>query len=324
MVKRLYSRQAPKCQAMPANARLYFLLARTPLHMGCGDSLGAIDKPTKRHVVTNHPLVPGSSLKGCLREPAEHAWQVDNVNVSKEQLQVLFGNDKGGTGMLSPQDGQLLLLPVACWAGGWAWVTAPAVLQRLRRCAQTCNMPKQPPLPSVPAMPKGQTQSALISSGSPLVSAYEDSNYVVLAEEALGAEESTAIGEWANWLAAYAMAGEPTDWVAEFKNRIAIVPDDVFDWLCETATDVRARNRLDEKTGQTVAHHLWREECVPEDAVFYGVLSAQPVQDNPAGFTEAQALAVPSACDLQLGGKGSVGYGWASFRPVSAAQGPVA
>lgn len=299
---------------MPAqNARLYFLVCRTPLHIGCGDALGAIDKPTKRHVVTTHPQVPGSALKGCLRDPAMGSWTLAGQKLDIDQKRALFGSENA-TGMLSPQDGALLLMPVACWAGGWAWVTSPAVLHRLRRAALATALADAPPA-TVPALPALQT--ALTPENSLLLTSYgADLRAVVLAEEHLDQQVDATVGEWAAWLRRTAMAGEPADWCTEFERRLAVVHDEVFDWLATVGTDVRARNRI-EDDGVAAAHHLWREECVPEDAVFYGVLCAQPVPAHGGVLSERQALEAPTACELQLGGKGSVGYGWVSFRPAA-------
>lgn len=305
---------------MPSrNARLYFLVCRTPLHIGCGDALGAIDKPTKRHVVTTHPQVPGSALKGCLKGPAVSAWQLGSEPLGEKRAEALFGGTSA-TGMLSPQDAALLLMPVACWAGGWAWVTSPAVLHRLRRAAVAADLADPPPqaMPNPPAL-----QTALTPDKSLLVTKHEGVEAVVLAEEQLDWKPDDFVAEWAEWLARNAMAGEPADWCEDFKCRLAVVHDEVFDWLATVGTDVRARNRI-EDDGVAADHHLWREECVPEDAVFYGVLCAQPVPGHRAMISERQALEAPVACELQLGGKGSVGYGWVSFRPAALPLAPQA
>jgi CRISPR-associated protein Cmr4 len=298
---------------MTSNARLYFLVCRSPLHLGCGDSLGAIDKPIKRHVVTKHPLVPGSAIKGCLKEPARAAWHLDGVQLSEIQHEALLsGADK--TSMLSPQDAALLLLPVACWAGGWAWVTSPAILHRLRRTASRAALVGLPDEVPAPALEVASTPL-----DSVLITRHQGTVSVVLAEELLDCQPEKIVAEWADWLALHAMRGEAAPWVAQFKKRFVVVHDEVFDWLATVGTDVRARNKIG-PDGVAADHHLWREECVPEDTVFIGTLSVQPVPEYADVLTERQALRAPAACDLQLGGKGSVGYGWVSFRPVAVAS----
>ena len=49
-------------------AMLMFVHALTSLHAGTGQGVGVIDLPIARERATDLPLVPGSSLKGCLRE----------------------------------------------------------------------------------------------------------------------------------------------------------------------------------------------------------------------------------------------------------------
>jgi hypothetical protein len=80
------------------------------------------------------------------------------------------------------------------------------------------------------------------------------------------------------------------------------------------AMDVRARNRIGD-SGTAADTALWREECVPEEALFAGTLCAQRVPRH--ALTEEHVLALPQASEMQMGGKGSVGYGWVSFMPMA-------
>src|SRR5437879_1083059 len=45
-----------------------FLHAQTALHPGSGTALGVVDLPVQRERHTQWPLVPGSALKGILRD----------------------------------------------------------------------------------------------------------------------------------------------------------------------------------------------------------------------------------------------------------------
>ena len=317
MTETMPNTPTPSLSSSP-NARLYFLLTRTPLHIGCGDSLGHIDKPVMRHVVTGHPLVPGSEVKGCVKGPAEFAWKFGDAATISSQLDSLFGKSgDNGAGMVCPQDAQLLLLPVACWAGGWAWVTCPAVLHRLRRSCATLNLGTTPTLPAVPTLNSSQSAALTEQCQGVLLSKTRSGDWLVLGEAALIGDVVPEASQWAEWLASTAWGSEADDWKAEFRRRLAIVPDEVFDWLAEVATDVRAHNKLGED-GVAEDKHLWRQEYVPEDAVFWGAITVQPVGNNPGKLTEAQALAAAQNCEIQLGGRASVGCGWASLRPISA------
>ncbi|TMQ11910.1 MAG: hypothetical protein E6J90_33420, partial [Deltaproteobacteria bacterium] len=56
---------------MTQSAKLYFIHATSPLHAGVGTGLDAINLPTARERWTGYPFLPGSSVKGVLREVAE-------------------------------------------------------------------------------------------------------------------------------------------------------------------------------------------------------------------------------------------------------------
>ena len=53
-------------------ARMLFLHALSPLHAGTGQGAGAIDLPVAREKATGLPYLPGSSLKGVLRDACKN------------------------------------------------------------------------------------------------------------------------------------------------------------------------------------------------------------------------------------------------------------
>ena len=322
-----------------SNSRPYLLLCRSPLHVGCGLSLDDIDLPVMRNVVTGHPMVPGSTLKGCIQEPAATAWSATaGSRLANETLASLFGAEDasptapvaetpsaesrkragGATGMLCPQDAQLLAMPVASLAGGWAWATSPAVLHRLGRRLLQCGAAALPPVPEPPAQDGNDV--ALVAAGTPLVFNWADQRRLALADIPLLPEESTTLSAWACWIARSAYPGDE-HWQSLVESRFVVVDDEVFDHFCRAATDVRSRNSIGDE-GVTDDKFLWREECVPEESLFYGTVSVQAVQDNPGRLDEAQALGFVKACSLQIGGKASVGYGFVDFMPLDAGDAP--
>ena len=111
-------------------ANLFHLHALSPLHCGTGQSTSVIDLPIARAKATQLPIVPGSSLRGVLRE---HFTRADG-DIAK----TLFGplsirsNDEAFAGALSIGDAHLLALPVRCLAGIVSYVTSPFILRALR------------------------------------------------------------------------------------------------------------------------------------------------------------------------------------------------
>ena len=70
------------------NTRIFHLHALSALHVGTGQGIGAVDLPIARSRATNLPLVPGSALKGVLRDEAKEKW-----HLNQDDIQALFGAD---------------------------------------------------------------------------------------------------------------------------------------------------------------------------------------------------------------------------------------
>ncbi|MCX7739384.1 MAG: RAMP superfamily CRISPR-associated protein, partial [Hydrogenothermaceae bacterium] len=72
------------------NRKSYFFKVVTPLHVGAGQGLSYVDLPIVREVHTQFPFVPGSSIKGavrdyCLRSLAGK-YQIEKVSVLDNAL----------------------------------------------------------------------------------------------------------------------------------------------------------------------------------------------------------------------------------------------
>lgn len=128
----------------------YYIHALTALHAGTGQGVGVIDLPIAREKSTGLPIVPGSGIKGVLREelnpsnsgksdlqPCKDANEKDIE--AEECWKIFFGPEakdaegSGFAGALNIQDAQLLCLPVRSVYGVFAWVTCPFILQRYQR-----------------------------------------------------------------------------------------------------------------------------------------------------------------------------------------------
>ena len=93
--------------------KLLYLFTRTPLHVGAGSSVGAVDQPVMRERHTGFPIIPGSSIKGVLRDHNKTPKEGDTVfgrEASKD--------DSGHVGELSFSEAKLLLFPVRFASSG--------------------------------------------------------------------------------------------------------------------------------------------------------------------------------------------------------------
>ena len=72
--------------------KILYLFTRTPLHVGAGSSVGAIDQPIQRERHTGFPIIPASSLKGTFAD----AWNgglLEEANEKGEKKKVLLYYD---------------------------------------------------------------------------------------------------------------------------------------------------------------------------------------------------------------------------------------
>ena len=283
-------------------ARLFHLHALSALHCGTGQSAGVVDLPIARARATQLPIVPGSSLRGVLREQVTKRPGTD--------AETLFGprtirSDQGAfAGALSIGDAHLLALPVRCLAGVVSFVTCPFILRRHKRDVERAGA-------SPPALPREPDKGAARVTPQSVNLVQPKSRKLVL--EDLQAHTDDALVPWAQRIARAVHPGDDdaqTDVVA----RLALVSDDVMSFLAETATDVRARIRLDPKTGTVARGALWYEEHLPAETVLWGVfaVAGSSKKDDPRTADDL-ARTVPDDELLQLGGNASVGSGLVRF-----------
>lgn len=275
---------------------LLFVHALSPLHAGTGQGIGAIDLPVAREKATGVPYLPGSSLKGVLRDRAQvMGWDADS-------LFAVFGPDTESAsehaGALQIGDAKLLLLPVRSLYGVFAHVTSPYLLQRFRREADLAGL-EGPEVPS-----PSREEEVLLAPGSVLQNQNKDDRKVYLEDLDLEARESAQVAEWEDWLS------RATE--APVKGRLAVAHDDLMGFLLETATEVVARTRLDDEVKTVARGALWYEESLPAESVLYSLARAE------RSFRKGRDLgakAVLTACEgllegaVQLGGKATVGRG---------------
>ena len=129
-------------------SKILYLFTRTPLHVGAGASVGAIDQPIVRERHTGFPIIPASALKGTFAD----AWNdqlFEEKNDKQETRKVrvkadgtaseaawLFGSDSdkhAAAGALQFSEARLLAFPIRSARGSFAWITCPLILQRAVR-----------------------------------------------------------------------------------------------------------------------------------------------------------------------------------------------
>jgi len=276
----------------------YILHALSPLHAGTGQAADIIDLPIARMRATGIPFVPGSSIKGVLRD-------VRKASLNDNEWRAVFGPDttraEEHAGALIVTDARLLALPVRSFRGTFAWVTSPLLLTLARRDLASGETLNVPPIDGRKAL---VTQSAATVVG----------NKVYL--EDLDLPASNGVSSIADWAALIgAVFGDDHEM---FEKRFVVVDDETMTFLWETATQVDARVRIDAETRTVAKRALWLEESLPPETLLIGVLLADRSRKKDVKLDpdEVLAKAVPGAEVIQFGGKATVGRGRCRLLPL--------
>ena len=291
-------------------AMLFHLQALSALHCGTGQSVGVVDLPIARARATQLPIVPGSSLRGVLRQ------QVTGKRSGNPQdVETLFGprsikSDKDAfAGALAVGDAHLLLLPVRCLAGIVSYVTAPFILRRYERDMERAGAKN--PLPPVDAPTAGR---AKVTTTSVNCMDGGGDEKLVLEDLDLPADGDHALDELANHIAQQVYRHDADAQKEDLVDRFALLPDDVMSFLAETATEVRSRIAINPDTGVVRKGALWYEENLPAETVLWGVFalsSSNRLNDTRSADQLRDIL--PGDTLLQLGGNAGVGRGLVRF-----------
>jgi CRISPR-associated protein Cmr4 len=300
-------------------SKAYLLHALSPLHAGTGHAADVIDLPIARMKATGIPIVPGSSVKGVLREARKNAppEKRNNDNAWDEKVLATFGPDNNRAeehaGALVVADARLLALPVRSFKGTFAWVTSPLLLRLalrdLGKSEQECPIPSLPPYNAQLAKDHCLHQNRLYLQDLDI-------------DAQLSADPNGALAKWGALIKRVAFAANDY-----FSMRFAIVDDETMSFLWDTATQLDQRVRIDEKTRTVATGALWLEESLPAETLLIGLMEADKSRRQKEAVKAWRAdqvleFALPATTPaaetiLQFGGKASVGRGRCRLLPIA-------
>jgi CRISPR-associated protein Cmr4 len=272
----------------------YILHALSPLHAGTGQGVGLIDLPIARERTTEHPLVPGASLKGVLRDAARKLQDVD--------VNAMFGTSNESASMVRVSDARVVAFPVKSDRGTFAWATSPYVLLRF---ARDCGGDAGFQATAVPAVSDG---TAITVADN----AVAEGGAVTL--DGLAYRHVTASASVATLVDAFASVvfdgDESTSltWRHFFRQRLVIVGDDAFTWFTTTATDVRAHVRIGD-SGTVEPGALWYAETLPPETILAGLLQVAAVTPGQRAQSAYDMVRRIARDTLQVGGNATTGAG---------------
>lgn len=288
--------------------KIMSIFTRTPLHVGAGSSVGAVDQPVIRERHTRFPVIPGSSLKGVLAD----LWREEGVDVEtqekkdkdgkvsgKEYLrikdaQLLFGDNSNkegaaAAGNLLIGEAKLLAFPVRSAKGCFVWLTCPLALSRFARdtgAKLVCPSPKNDEAVVM-------KDSVLIVSGKVIFEEYP----LAVAAAPLGGDILAALQP---------LCGDKV-W-KELPQKLAVISDELFAYFAENACEIAQHNRINDTTGVVDNHALFNQENVPSETFFYCVMSTK---DGTSLEKVEQKLKDQNGL-LQIGADMTTGLGWCS------------
>lgn len=271
--------------------RIMTLFTRTPLHVGAGNSVGAVDSPVMRERHTGFPIIPGSSIKGVIRD---HLSDLAS-NVIDEIFGV--GGDSGSftAGYIAFGEARLLAFPVRSAKGAFAMATSPLALQRFARDAKIDL--KIPEL--IGEMEALATESITITKGS-------GQKHVVLEEYAFKVTGDFPQA-WADKLSSLL-----SDAVLMAANtRFVLLSDTDLSYFVQNTCQVDQHVRIDDKTGTAKEGGLFNVEAVPSETLFYAPL-AETRTLSTASKTALNGLSSEQL--IQFGGNSTTGLGFCTIK----------
>jgi CRISPR-associated protein Cmr4 len=280
---------------------IMYIFTRTPLHVGAGSSVGAIDQPVQRERHTDFPIIPASALKGVLADEWKDA--LENGKRGKGDAAWLFGSDDpiaACAGSVQFSEARLLAFPVRSAKGCFAWITSPLVIDRFARDIGKSNL-----------SPVGTISDEEVVYAEK--NAVDLGGKIVLEEYALTRKENANVS---GMLFDAIRAIMPDDEVWQrVTDRLVVVSDGMMSFFARNACEVAQHIRIDDETGTVAQGALFNQENVPSETMFYSTISFFDGRNGNGKSAKDAATAFAGRVNgkvMQFGGDASTGLGFCS------------
>jgi CRISPR-associated protein Cmr4 len=274
------------------------IFTRTPLHIGAGSSVGAIDQPVMRERHTGFPIIQGSSIKGVLRDALQLG---DKEEEDKKLKNDFFGkgdNEKGEdgeasgftAGKISFGEAKLLLFPLRSAKGAFALATCPLALNRFAR-------------DSGRNLTDTEVADGECLANSKIV--LDGKKTVVLEEYCFN-----NTGDFPPCVETILSSILDDVVLKEAVGRFVLLSDGDFAHFAMNACQVEQHVRINNETGVAQDGGLFNAETVPSESLFFSSLTLLRKADEKNPVFEK--LSKESL--IQFGGDGSTGLGFCTVK----------
>lgn len=261
------------------------IFTRTPLHIGAGSSVGAIDQPIIRERHTGFPTIPGSSIKGVIAD----LFLDGSRKISSLGLDLLgtAKDDQGRAGAISFGEGKLLAFPVRSAKGCFAWITSPMVLRRwFRDSGVACELPELAENTVYAAEP------LLLSDNKVLLEGY------LLSARKIPAGLAETL---------YQACDDPM-WQELLPQHLLLASDELLSHFCTASCEIAQHVCIDDETGTAKDGALFNQENVPAETLFYAPLSELRTLNEGQSPLDVLQSTLPPV--LQFGADATTGLGF--------------
>ena len=282
------------------NSKILYLFTRTPLHVGAGSSVGAIDQPIIRERHTGFPVIPGTSLKGVLRDTATRD------GLAQSDVDAIFGEGFG--------------------SGSGEFQRRPRLVRRSQAAGVSC------------AVGKGELRFHNLRAGAGPFPAgarrtgFADSSTRTRGYEMPGRRYRHGFAEWTDgrcsggyrFNRAASEAGKfPIEWETALlkllddpvwqagKGRFVLLSNGDFAHFVKNACEVSQHVKIDPKTGTAEGKFLFNLEAVPAETLFFAPLTSLARANGELGKMADLFVRKPL---LQFGGDGTTGLGFCTVK----------
>lgn len=270
--------------------RIGYLYSLAPIHCGGEGNLGNILE-IAREAHTNFPYIPGSSLRGSLR---------DEVEVQDEDAaNILFGKELDNEGQMGVHqvwfgDARLLWVPMRTMSLSgsrdvFTWVSCHSLIRDSALIRRTTT-------PSFPNHPVGtQAGTFMVADAQVTVSKMDEPQ-----------KQAIALSTWPSSLEGAVRS--------VWEQNCIVLPDADFQVLMEHALWTQVRNKIqdndNDKNQAGSAEVFWTDVCIPRDTILYFSWGYSPLKNKPLTQQHHSLLMETVQGLIQVGGQANVGRGW--------------